>query len=76
MLRAREEGHHTVVREALMFLDEALRQGDDEVENLVAVSFVENVGPWDPGQAAFIEGWPPALRAEARRQREWRHDSG
>lgn len=76
VLRAREDGDEAVVRRALEFLDEALRHGDGRTENLLAVSFVENVGPWDPDQAAFIEEWPQALRDEATRQREWRPQGG
>lgn len=76
VLRARKDGHDDIVRRALAFLDEALRHGDERTKNLVAVSFVENVGPWDPQQARFIEEWPQALRDEATRQREWRSDSG
>jgi hypothetical protein len=40
-------------------------------KNLVAVSFVKNVGPWDQAAQTFIGGWPIGLREEARRQREW-----
>ena len=61
-----------LVRRALAFLDAALREGDDAVQNLVGVSFVENVGPWDRNQADFIESWPDALPMEADRQRDWR----
>lgn len=41
------------------------------VQNLVAVSFVENVGPWDDGVKGFIASWPSALQEEAERQRTW-----
>lgn len=76
VLRARQDGDQDVVRRTLTFLDEALRHGDERTENLVAVSFVENVGPWDPEQATFIAEWPQALRDEATRQRDWRPDGG
>ena len=75
VLRAREQGRDDVVRRALEFLDEALRHGDEQVDNLVSVSFVENVGPWDPAQADFIDEWPHALRDEAVRQRNWQAPS-
>lgn len=52
----------------LDFLDHALQHGDDAVRNAIQVSFVENVGPWDPSAADFIARWPAALREEAHRQ--------
>jgi hypothetical protein len=67
-----QRGDDDLVRRALAFLDSALREGDDAVQNLVGVSFVENVGPWDPDQAHFIAGWPDCLRLEAEQQRDWR----
>lgn len=76
VLRAREEGQDELVQRALGFLDEALRRGDEQVDNLVSLSFVQNVEPWGPEYAAFIEEWPPALQDEAQRQRDWRPPSG
>jgi hypothetical protein len=67
-----QRGDNDLVRRALAFLDNALREGDDAVQNLVGVSFVENVGPWDPNQAHFIASWPDGLRLEAEQQRDWR----
>jgi hypothetical protein len=52
--------------------DSGLREGDDRVENAVSVSFVEDTPWWDADRQAFIASWPPALRAEAERQRNWR----
>jgi hypothetical protein len=72
VLDAQVRGEDDLVRRALAFLDYALREGDDMVQNLVGVSFVENVGPWDPDQARFIASWPDALRVEAETQRDWR----
>ena len=72
VLDASQRRDDDLVQRALAFLDAALREGDDAVQNLVGVSFVENVGPWDPNQADFIESWPDALRMEADRQRDWR----
>jgi hypothetical protein len=72
VLDAHMRGDDDLVRRALAFLDHALREGDDMVQNLVGVSFVENVGPWDPDQAQFIASWPDALRVEAETQRDWR----
>ena len=71
VLAAHHAGDHELVSRSLAFLELALLEGDDGVQNLVAVSFVENVGPWDKSQESFIESWPEALRLEARTQREW-----
>ena len=61
----------TVTTDALLaVVDDALTRGDDEVVNAVQVSFVENVGPWDPATRPCISTWPNALRNEARRQTE------
>ena len=49
-------------------LDRALREGDERVENAVAVSFVEDAGWWHPAMRSFIDAWPDALQAEALRQ--------
>lgn len=49
-----------------------LTDGDERVENAVAVSFVEDTCWWDPEMGSFIAAWPSPLRAEANRQREWR----
>ncbi|MGH9269431.1 MAG: DUF7674 family protein [Acidimicrobiales bacterium] len=68
---AYERGDHELVSRCLDFLDEVLRNGDEMTQNLVGVSFVENVGPWDEAAQAFIADWPDALGEEARRQREW-----
>jgi hypothetical protein len=72
VLDAHERADAEVEQRCLEFLDHALKEGDELVQNLVAVSFVENVGPWDAEMAGFIASWPDALRSEATRQREWR----
>ena len=46
----------------------ALDDGDPALRNAIQVSFVENVGPWDPMMRPFIATWPDSLRAEAERQ--------
>ncbi len=73
VVAAHQRGEGDLVRRVLTFLDSALRDGDDKVQNLVEVSFIENVGPWDEAQKRFIASWPDALRAEADRLRDWRH---
>lgn len=49
-----------------------LTDGDEYVENAVAVSFVEDTGLWDPEMEPFIAMWPSPLLVEAKRQRAWR----
>lgn len=68
ILSQRQQGVDEVVAKSLAFLEDAAQSNDPLVENLVAVSFVENVGPWDSAMAAFIEGWPPHLQALASEQ--------
>lgn len=67
---AHERGDHELVSRCLDLLDEPLRNGDEMTQSLVAVSFVENVGPWDEAAQTFIAGWPAALSQEVHRQRE------
>lgn len=62
---AYEGGDLMLASRCLAFLDLSLREGDEDVQNAVSVSFVENVGPWDSGKASFIAAWPDALRADA-----------
>lgn len=45
-----------------------LRRGDENVENAVAVSFVEDSCVSDPRMAAFVTAWLAGLRAEVERQ--------
>ena len=63
-----ERADTAVVQRILTLLDEAAQSGDKAVTNLIAVSFVENVGPWNPRMADFIGRWPPSLRDIARDQ--------
>ena len=73
VLAAHQEDDHELVSRSLAFLEEAIMDGDQRTRNLVAVSFVENIGPRDEGAADFIAGWPPALKEEGHRQREPDH---
>ena len=57
-------GEVAVTDRLLGFVDWCLREGDDEVVNAVAVSFVEDFGA-HPGETdALLKRWPPTLRAE------------
>lgn len=58
-----------VASRCLALLEAALTSGDARVQNAVAVSFVEDVGWWDTDVQPFLATWPPALAAEAERQR-------
>jgi hypothetical protein len=46
-----------------------LGEGDEYVQNTVAVSFVEDTPWWDETKFPFIAAWPEVLRAEAERFR-------
>jgi membrane protein required for beta-lactamase induction len=65
-------GEGDVTQRLLAFVDRALRDGDDLVENAVCVSFVENVGAFPGESEAFISSWPDGLSQELARQRAWR----
>ena len=69
VLAAYSDCNPELVGRCLDFLEGALDSPDPRVGNLVAVSFVENVGPWDARCAPFISTWPAGLRNEAERQR-------
>jgi hypothetical protein len=66
VLAAHERVDEDLEQRALRFLERLLRDGDPYVENLVAVSFVENVNPRQ--RRTFVATWPETLRAEAERQ--------
>ena len=67
-----ERGDEAVTTPLLDYVDLALRTGNDQVENAIALSFVEDIGWWEPAMQAFIMTWPPALAAEVERQKVWR----
>ena len=68
VIDVRSDGDSDVERRCLVLFDRALREGDEEVVNVIAASFVENTAPWDDATGAWIATWPPTLRAEAERQ--------
>jgi hypothetical protein len=57
-----------VTKRLLAFVDRALREGDDRVENAVCVSFIENAGAYEGETDAFLATWPAGLRDELERQ--------
>jgi hypothetical protein len=68
ILAAWRAGRIELVDRCLAFLEAAMRGGDPETYNLIAVAFVEAIGPCDPAMEPFIAAWPEALTREARRQ--------
>lgn len=60
-----------VTASVLGVVDDALRDGDEYVENAVCVSFVEHVGALPGETPDFIASWPAGLLAERERQLEW-----
>jgi len=68
VVTAHSEDRSEVEDRCLRLLDRALRQGDDEVVNLVAVSFVESTAPWEEATRIWATSWPSGLREEAERQ--------
>ena len=69
----RFEVHDTVpLNRCLIAVSTGLTDGDEHVENAIAVSFVEDTGWWDPEMKPFIAIWPSPLLEEAKRQRDWR----
>ncbi|MET7965995.1 hypothetical protein [Micromonospora sp. NPDC005305] len=57
-----------ILARCLAFLDAAMASPDPRTRELVAVSFVESVGPWDSTMADFVAIWPQALAEEAAAQ--------
>ena len=68
VVAAWQDGNVELVGRCLDVLERALAEDDPRLHELVAASFVENVGVWEPGMASFVETWPPALQSEAERQ--------
>lgn len=66
---AHQRNDHDTVQSLLAFVDRALREGDEDVENAVCVSFIEHIGAGAGESEEFIASWPAGLRDEAARQR-------
>ena len=67
-----DEGSTDPMQRLLAVLDAGLAEGDERVENAVAVSFVEDAAWWDQPSQAFIATWPAGLAHEVERQRNAR----
>lgn len=57
------------LRRLLSDLEQGVGHGDERVENAIAVSFVEDMGWWEPEMQPFMESLPEGLLAEVERQR-------
>lgn len=73
--RAFADKEFEVLGRLLSFLDEALTNGDERIEDAVALSFVENSEWWNPEKAGFLATWPAGLKAELELQRNWKPSS-
>ncbi len=71
-ISAFDQGDRDLAGRIVKVFDVGLREGDQRVENVVSVSFVEDTPLWDPARTAFIDSWPGGLTSEAERQRNWR----
>jgi hypothetical protein len=72
LLDAWQRQDQDVLHRGLAFLDAALVNGDERVNNAVAVSFVEDIAWWATDVQPFVATWPKALAAEVERQRSAR----
>src|SRR4051794_40704924 len=57
-----DTGQNDVLDRLLALVDAALREGTDDVQNAMSVSFVEDTAWWDSTTQPFIEAWPAGLR--------------
>ena len=73
-VRLFESGEADLVDRLLAWVDRGLREGDEDVENAVAVSFIEDYGGFASETPEFFAIWPEGLRAEHVRQKAWYRD--
>ena len=72
ILDAYERGDDDLVDRALAVLDRLMAEGDDDTQNVVAVSFIEDIEYGDSrADATFVAQWGPDLREERERQKRW-----
>lgn len=64
-----EHRHYEPLGRLLQVVETGLQEGDEDVENAIAVSFIEDSGWWDPTTEPFTASWPPGLQDELERQR-------
>jgi uncharacterized protein DUF222/HNH endonuclease len=65
VLDARRSADTPLVDRCLTFLAAAVRSDDEEICHLIASTFIETVGPWDPNMSDFVATWPQVLRQQA-----------
>ena len=65
-----EEGQTGALSRLLGVVETALREGDEYVTNAIALSFVEDLGWWEPDMQPFIMTLPGELAKEVERQRK------
>jgi hypothetical protein len=63
------EGRNEPLERLVRVIEVGLREGDEQVENAVAVSFVEDTGWWEESTQPFIARWHAGLAEELERQR-------
>lgn len=62
-------GRTDAMERLLSLLERALREGDANVKNAIAVSFVEDLGWWEPEMQPFIATLPGEIANEIERLR-------
>jgi hypothetical protein len=67
--KAEGRGDWELIDRSLAFLEEALASGDEQVVNVIEVSFVENLEPWTSEHEAVFSRFPARLRATLEAQR-------
>lgn len=65
-----EEGQTGALSRLLDVVEAALREGDEYVTNAIAVSFVDDLGWWEPDMQPFLMTWPGELAREVERLRK------
>jgi hypothetical protein len=69
-MAAHERGDRSTTRQVMTFVEEAFRRGDDDVRNVISVSFVENFIDTE-AERQFVSTWPASLQREAEALRRW-----
>jgi hypothetical protein len=65
VVAAWKAGNADLVGRCLEVLEAAMVSPDPRTREVVSVSFVESVGPWEPEVKPFVATWPAALAREA-----------
>ena len=74
--RVKEHGFDDLIVQKILELFEiGIIQGDDELKQAIAVSFVEGIEIMDPIGEAIAESFEPGLASERGRQNSWSSDT-